>query len=109
MIATSSLAVLLSISLNKDFSISLTINPIAIGVAILLIVLFFFIRWFVLRRYSKFEIDTAEMGIGSGKISFKPNLKDQEIAYKIWVELSTRKIGLSIDLKDDVISEIYDS
>jgi hypothetical protein len=49
------------------------------------------------------------MGIGSHKISFKPNIRDQEIAYKIWVELSTRKIGLPIDLEHDVISEIYDS
>lgn len=60
-------------------------------------------------RGPSFEIDTAEMGIGSGKISFKPNLKDQQIGYAIWVELSTRKIGLPIDLEHDVISEIYDS
>jgi hypothetical protein len=31
------------------------------------------------------------------------------VAYAIWVELSTRKIGLPIDLKHDVITEIYDS
>jgi len=31
------------------------------------------------------------------------------VAYAIWVELSTRKIGLPIDLDHDVISEIYDS
>ena len=28
---------------------------------------------------------------------------------KVWVELSTRKIGLPIDFEDDVIAEIYDS
>jgi hypothetical protein len=32
-----------------------------------------------------------------------------QIAYKIWVELSTRKIGLPIDLEDDVVADIYDS
>ena len=32
-----------------------------------------------------------------------------QIAYKLWVELSTRKIGLEIDLDNDVIEEIYDS
>lgn len=63
----------------------------------------------VVGQRSDFEIDMAEMGIGSHKISFKPNLRDQEIAYKIWVELSTRKIGLPIDLEHDVVSEIYDS
>ena len=31
------------------------------------------------------------------------------IAYKIWVELSTRKIGLRFDEENDVIKEVYDS
>ena len=58
---------------------------------------------------SKFEIDQAELGIGDSKLSFRPNLTDRQVAYAIWVELSTRKIGLPIDLEHDVISEIYDS
>ena len=32
-----------------------------------------------------------------------------EVAYKLWVELSTRKLGLPIDLEHDVIVEIYTS
>jgi hypothetical protein len=56
-----------------------------------------------------FEIDQAEIGIGTSKFSFKPNLTDKQVAYAIWVELSTRKIGLPIDLKHDVVVEIYDS
>jgi len=109
MTATSTLATLASLTLNHDYSFSLTLNPIAIGVIIGLVVIVIGIRWWWFGRRSNFEIDTAEMGIGSHKISFKPNLRDQEIAYKIWVELSTRKIGLPIDLEHDVISEIYDS
>ena len=35
--------------------------------------------------------------------------KDQEIAYKIWVELSTRKIGIPFEKEYDIIIEIYDS
>ncbi len=31
------------------------------------------------------------------------------MAYAIWVELSTRKIGLPIDFDHDVVAEIYDS
>lgn len=59
--------------------------------------------------FKNFEIDQAEIGVGSSKFRFKPNLSDKQVAYAIWVELSTRKIGLPIDLDHDVIVEIYDS
>ncbi|QNN66315.1 hypothetical protein H9L12_12490 [Sphingomonas rhizophila] len=55
------------------------------------------------------EIDEANFGLGEQKIKLKPNVTDKQIAYAIWVELSTRKIGLSIDLENDVVSEVYDS
>lgn len=108
MTATGTLATLISLSLNNDYSLSFSINLIVIvGLVAVAFIIIGIRRRF--GRHSNFEIDTAEMGIGSQKISFKPNLRDQEIAYKIWVELSTRKIGLPIDLDHDVISEIYDS
>jgi hypothetical protein len=59
--------------------------------------------------FRSFEIDQAEIGIGNNKFRFKPNLTDKQVAYAIWVELSTRKIGLPIDFDHDVIAEIYDS
>ena len=59
--------------------------------------------------FANFEIDQADIGIGDQKFTFKPNLTDKQVAYAIWVELSTRKIGLPIDFENDVISEIYDS
>jgi hypothetical protein len=81
-----------------------------IGILILLLVIYFVIRWLLgLTLGPNFQLDTAEVGLGTGTISFKPNLGDQQIAYQIWVELSTRKIGLPIDLDHDVISEVYDS
>lgn len=55
------------------------------------------------------EIDQADFGFGDQKISLRPNLTDRQVAYAIWVELSTRKIGLPIDFNDDVVAEIYDS
>jgi len=55
------------------------------------------------------EINEAEFGIGQATVKLSPNEVDRQIAYKIWVELSTRKIGLPIDLQHDVISEVYDS
>lgn len=67
--------------------------------------------WFnkLWRQTKSVEIDEASIGIGSNKVTIKPNTEDMQIAYKIWVELSTRKIGLEIDLENDVIKEIYDS
>jgi len=108
MTATTTLATLLSVSINRDGSLALVFNPFVIVAIALVIGCVVGVRYW-LGRGSQFEIDTAEMGFGSHKISFKPNLRDQEIAYKIWVELSTRKIGLPINLEHDVISEIYDS
>jgi hypothetical protein len=73
------------------------------------------IAWLVYTRYfgrvlaKTFEIDEAEIGIGSQKLKIKPNYQDVQIAYKLWVELSTRKIGLPIDFENDVIVEVYDS
>jgi hypothetical protein len=98
-----------SITLNRDYSLSFTINPLAMCIAIVVALLVIVVRWWWLGRRPNFEIDVAEMGLGPHKLSFRPNLRDQEIAYKIWVELSTRKIGLPIDLDHDVIYEIYDS
>lgn len=66
-------------------------------------------KFLAARRLTDFEIDSAELGIGDYKVSFKPNDLDRQIAYSIWVELSTRKVGLPIDVEDDVISEVYDS
>ena len=61
------------------------------------------------KRSAEFEIDEAEIGIGSHKMKIRPNYDDVQIAYKIWVELSTRKIGVLIDFNSDVIEEIYNS
>lgn len=61
------------------------------------------------RKVKAYEIDEADIGIGNQKVKIKPNYQDMQIAYKLWVELSTRKIGLVIDLDNDVINEIYNS
>ena len=55
------------------------------------------------------EIDEIKLGIGSSSLTMTYNKKDQEIAYKLWVELSTRKIGLLFDRENDVITEVYNS
>lgn len=61
------------------------------------------------KKVKVYEIDEAVIGIGGQQVKIKPNYQDMQIAYKLWVELSTRKIGLKIDLDNDVIDEIYNS
>jgi hypothetical protein len=57
----------------------------------------------------KYELTELSFGTDLNKMIIRPSYGDRELAYKIWVELSTRKIGLEIDPEHDVISEIYDS
>ncbi len=54
-------------------------------------------------------VDEVTLGIGSNTVTLKYNKKDQEIAYKLWVELGTRKIGLMFEPEYDVLTEVYDS
>lgn len=60
-------------------------------------------------KIKNYHIDEVKLGIGSTTISFKPNYDDRKIAYALWVEISTRKLGLPIDLDEDVIVELYNS
>jgi hypothetical protein len=95
---------------ENAWSISVRASGWLIIVLVLVFLALLVWRWwagsFTLRS---FEIDQAEIGVGTSKFRFKPNLTDQQVAYAIWVELSTRKIGLPIDLDHDVVAEIYDS
>lgn len=91
-----------------SFSFYISIWLAALLVASIVALLVFRWLWggFSIRN---FEIDQAEIGVGTHKFRFRPNLNDRQVAYAIWVELSTRKIGLPIDLDHDVIVEVYDS
>ena len=101
---------ILSIVLADDWTLSIDVAtiPLVIGLFIVVVALVAWRLWSS-RRISDFEIDGAEIGVGDLKMKFKPNDTDRQIAYSIWVELSTRKIGLPIDPENDVISEIYNS
>ncbi len=60
-------------------------------------------------RRGYFEIDEALIGIGNQKVKIRPNYEDLQIAYQLWIELTTRKIGLPLDEENDLIVEIFDS
>ncbi len=95
---------------DVTWSISISISLwLLIGLSTVMIALILWRLWAGGLTVKSFEIDQAEIGVGNSKFRFRPNLMDRQVAYAIWVELSTRKIGLPIDLDHDVFSEIYDS
>ena len=95
--------------LGSGLDLDLHVDTVVILLALAVLLILLLIRWRLSPRMRRFEIDQAEFGLGDQKITIKPNTTDLQIAYKIWVELSTRKIGLPIDLEHDVLTEVYDS
>lgn len=55
------------------------------------------------------EVDQYTIDAGYFKTVIKYDFSDREIAYKAWVEMNTRKVGLMIDENNDVIVEVYNS
>ena len=99
---------LLSVRILEGWSLSVQVALWPIPVLLALAGAYFvYTRGGFMRR--NFDIDRAELGIGTGKLHLKPNTADRQVAYEIWVELSTRKIGLAIDFENDVIDEVYSS
>ena len=98
---------LFSLEISNDLGFSFTLS---LWIALLIAVaigLFWLVRYvWHLRHAAWGEIEFSACGV---KSKFYPDYTEKQIAYEIWVELSTRKIGLPIDLEDDVIIEVYDS
>lgn len=101
---------LLVLKISDDLHISAEISgvPLAILFAVLLVTAAL-VRWWLSSCGNEVTVDSAEFGIGDSKVVLRPNRADRQIAYSIWVELSTRKIGLEIDPDHDVLFEIYES
>ncbi len=102
---------LISVVLDSSFNLSVDLNGYFVALLLILAILgvFAYGKFVNNWKLKSFDIDETEFGIGNHKVKLKPNLLDRQIAYQVWIELSTRKIGLEIDLEDDVVYEIYDS
>lgn len=101
---------LIKIFFDSSWNIQVYLNKWFILFIVGALIIWFFLSRFINHFFSKsLEIDEAVIGIGNSKIKIKPNYEDTQIAYKLWVELSTRKIGLPIDFENDVIMDIYSS
>ncbi|MCJ8324661.1 MAG: hypothetical protein HRU29_05610 [Rhizobiales bacterium] len=98
----------LKIDNTWNLSIFLDLSSLLI---ILLIMVFVIASYLYIKHkfLSDVVIDKVHIGLGSGKITLKNDPIDKNIAYKIWLELKTRKIGQKIDFENDVIIEIYNS
>lgn len=75
---------------------------------VVVIITFVIIRRKV-KRKSAMEVESYEVTVGSFKTTIVYDFSDRETAYKAWVEMDTRKVGLVIDEKNDVIVEVYNS
>lgn len=101
----------LRVAVDKDFGLTLHVSTLMVAAIVLVVAVLYVVmnRRFFWERMSTFEIAEAEFGLGDQKITLRANDLDRTVAYRIWVELSTRKIGLRIDLDDDVIDDVYSS
>lgn len=101
---------LMELSIGENLTVTFFVTGWVTGAVLLgLAALALWHLWQYRGYFKSFEVDQAEIGIGQQKFKLAPNDTDRQIAYKIWVELSTRKIGLPIDLEHDVVEEVYDS
>ncbi|EJL6684026.1 hypothetical protein V9J80_003579 [Vibrio cholerae] len=100
---------LLNFTIDDDFNINFSLDGDWVICALIIVILFIVYKVFISEKFNSFEIDEAEIGVGDQKLKLRPNIIDMQIAYKVWVELSTRKIGLPIDNENDVIIEVYNS
>lgn len=101
---------LIELSIKQDGTILLTVSCL-LFIGGLVVTAIFWLCQIIFRRYLRvsYEINEAEIGVGNSKIKICPNRDDLQIAYKLWVELKTRKLGMQFDENHDVIVEVYNS
>jgi len=100
---------LLKVYLDESWNIGFYIDKWLLASGVIFIIVISLWKLFNTRRTSEWEIDEARLGIGKNTLKLKPNRDDKQIAYKVWIELNTRKIGLNIDEHNDVLIEVYNS
>jgi hypothetical protein len=91
----------------KDGSLVITIGYFLL--ALVALTLFLLLFWRRIASHFKSDVELEIKLGGIGKVTIKPNHQVKQVAHQAWVELNTRKAGLPIDEKNDVISDIYKS
>ena len=85
------------------------IIQISYGVVILLLFGIFFIYLFSKKYRRRYKFEETEIGWGGFKFKIRPTFEDLQVAYKLWVEISTRKLGNKIDREYDLIKKVHES
>jgi hypothetical protein len=94
---------LIELTINQSGALQLTVSNWLIAGLAGIVLIVCIVRWlFVCKLRTAYEINEAEIGIGSSKIKIRPNKEDLQIAYQLWVELKTRKLGITVDEENDV-------
>ncbi len=97
-----------SIVMTDNFNVSIHVSPWVLVIAAVVVAILVW-RLGFFQSSSKLELKSSQIGFGNGTLTYEVNNSDFQIAYSIWVELATRKLGIPIDLENDVIVEVYDS
>lgn len=102
---------LLSITIDENWQLTIVVGWKIVAAAVAIWIVTLIIKRLVGGGWLSRDvvIEGGELGLGPGKIKLKRDDTDRQIAYRLWVELKTRKIGLPIDFENDVIVEIYNS
>lgn len=90
-------------------TICITMDNLLIGLFLLFLLLVILKYIFSLFR-KKIKIVNLSIDIGNiGNITIELNKEVSKIAHKTWVEIMTRKVGLTFEEDKDVIVEVYNS
>lgn len=95
--------------IDGNYNLHLELSPVAAGITVFIVGV---AAWIIISdRFSGWRWGATEgtIQVGNTSVTLKPSYDDLQIAYRLWTEMNTRKIGLPVDEKDDVIVEVYDS
>lgn len=91
-----------------NLSISLELSGLIIfGIILLLLIIFLLIK-ICKKKRNDYCISAVDVGM-SPNLTLSLDNSDRQIAYKVWVDINTRTIAVSIDLDKDNIKTINDS
>jgi len=99
---------LASITVAADGTLVIDISVAVYAFVIVGIVLFVVFRLITRGFFKDLFLDEVSLNFRGQEVRFRPNADDRIIAYKTWVEIKTRKLGV-VYTEKDVLSEIYDS
>lgn len=94
--------------MKYDIELTLELSVLIIT-SIVLFVIFLLLLVSLTKNKGKITIDGADIGLNDICFHVCTNRTDRSIAYKIWVEIKTRAIGVNIDLEKDIVRIIHES